>query len=215
MPKHFQRLFLCVLHPSCLPSSFVLALPCSKNLEKKSYSKITQHIHGKLWARIWVNAFSKKKKSKLMQLSTISCPFVILTSSRAKHPIYLGPSVSVILPHSDFAPTQAWHKSAFAAGWFKHSGGASSCIKFNPCGRLCPRPFCLCRPPSPGWLRRHPGEGIQLYFRSCSSWRERQTDGLFHPDYPDFLNLEIHALKKCKLPKGVAKHVPGCANECK
>lgn len=150
-----------------------------------------------------------------MQLSTISCPFVILTSSGAKHPIYLGPSVSVILPHSDFAPTQAWHRSAFAAGWFRHSGGASLCIKYNPRGRLRRRPFCFCHPPCPGWLGRHPGEGIQFHFRSCSSWRERQTDGLFHPDYPDFLNLEIHALKKCKLPKGVAKHVPGCANECK
>lgn len=44
---------------------------------------------------------------------------------------------------------------------------------------------------------------LRFHFRICSSWSEHQADGLFHPDYPDFLNLEIHALKKCKLPEGV------------
>lgn len=30
-------------------------------------------------------------------------------------------------------------------------------------------------------------------FRIHSSWSERQTDGLFHPDYPNLLNIEIQA----------------------
>lgn len=49
-------------------------------------------------------------------------------------------------------------------------------------------------------------------FRIHSSWSERQTDGLFHPDYPNLLNIEIQAFffspsflffYKFKLPEGV------------
>lgn len=58
-------------------------------------------------------------------------------------------------------------------------------------------------PPIPDWVDETDEKILEFHFRICSSWSERQTDGLFHPDYPDFLNLEIHALKKCKLPEGV------------
>lgn len=72
----------------------------------------------------------------------------------------------------------------------------------------------VCLSQSARTSRNRQKERKQTNFRIHSSWSECQTDGLFHPDYPNLLNIEIWAafffplfssifFYKFKLPEGV------------
>lgn len=171
--------FLFMLNPSLLP--LFSHEPCSKNLEKKSsLSKITQHIRGRVWARIWVNAFSKNKKSKLVELSTISCSFVTLTSSRAKHPIYLGPSAPVILPRPQ--PKQGTKAHLQQVDLSTVGSGLPHRVPHTSTRETLLSAFLLLpRPRSPGWLRRHPGEGTPVSLQELQQLERAPNRWAFPP----------------------------------
>lgn len=66
--------------------------------------------------------------------------------------------------------------------------GCCTVSDLNGCGHTSDS---VCVSQSARTSRNRQKERKQTNFCIHSSWSERQTDGLFHPDYPNLLNIEI------------------------